>query len=172
MCKRKSSRGFTLLELLVVISIVFILAGLLFPLTKTILSKAEEAVCASHLRNLWLAFSTRINDGQGWPQVPENISIGSIAGQRWWIEMSKESMGIPEKTWQCPTIARSIRSTNSSQQNLISYMPTIFDSKPETPNMSRQMPWFVEIGSVHGTAPKMVAADGAVVSAGTTPKPQ
>lgn len=73
---RSGSRGFTLIELMVVISIIAILAALLFPAVSGAKKQGEIATCKSNLRQLDVAanlFSTD-NDGEmpmpytGWDQ--------------------------------------------------------------------------------------------------------
>jgi len=55
-------RGFTLLELLMVIAIIAILAALLLPGIEKVRRKSREANCASHLRQQGLAFHYYRND--------------------------------------------------------------------------------------------------------------
>lgn len=49
---RYHSRGFMLVELLVVIAVIGLLAGLLFPALRSARQKADTAKCANHLRQL------------------------------------------------------------------------------------------------------------------------
>ena len=159
--------GISLLEVLVVISLILILVGLLVPNFESIRVRAEGVVCTSRLRNLWGVFSSNLQDGLVWPQVPQGIQIGSIQEQQWWLDYSSNSMGMTAKDWSCPTIKRSARTTNSSDQAcLISYLPTLFDSKPNTPFKWPAMPWFTEIGNAHGNGNLLIRTDGAVVSSG------
>ena len=60
--------GFTLVELLVVIGIIAILAGVAFMATPMALQRAYCAGCASHMRSLGIAFIEYANDNDG--QLP------------------------------------------------------------------------------------------------------
>ena len=162
--------AFTVIEMLVVVAILGILAALLFPNFQYILVRAEGVVCTEKLRNLYAAFSSSLNDGNGWPQVPAGIQIGSTAEQQWWIDSSSNTMGLKSNDWQCPTLSRSMKnSSNTLQQSLICYLPTLFDNIPGTPRNWSAMPWFTEIANVHGSGNLMIRADGSVIpsSAGT-----
>ncbi len=65
-----SRRGFTLIELIVVIAIIAILAAILFPAFAKAREKARQISCASNMRQLGLAFMqyTQDND-EGLPNV-------------------------------------------------------------------------------------------------------
>lgn len=155
--------GFTLIEFLVVILILGILVALAFPNIAAFQAKAEGVVCMGRLRNLWTAFSAPLNDGNGWPQLPEDTKIGSVAEQQWWLNYSSNNMGLSSNDWQCPTIVRAERSgTNSQVPSLICYLPTLFDAKPMTPRNWPRMPWFTESQGVHGAGILSVRADGSV----------
>ena len=55
-------KGFTLVELLVVMGIVAVLAALLFPVLTTALGKAKQTQCMSNLRQLGLALHMYVMD--------------------------------------------------------------------------------------------------------------
>ena len=55
-------RGFSLIELLVVISIIGLLAGMLLPALKQARESARTALCASNLRQLGLATQMYVDD--------------------------------------------------------------------------------------------------------------
>ena len=61
----KTPRGFTLLELLVVITIIGVLAGLIFPVLKTARASARTAACLGNLRQVALAIQFYVNDHDG-----------------------------------------------------------------------------------------------------------
>lgn len=155
--------AFTLVEVLVVIFIIGILAVIVFPNISALQAKAEGVVCTGRLRNLWIAFSAPMNEGNAWPQLPTNITIGSVDEQKWWLEYSSNSLGLTPHDWTCPTIARYQRTaTNGHQPALIDYLPTLFDANPMSPKNWPRMPWFTEIQAAHGEGMLSVRADGSV----------
>ena len=156
--------AFTLVELLAVISILAVLMVLIIPAISQFLPKAEQAICVSHLRNLWIAFSPCATDPSGWPQLPKDIKPGSLDEQKWWIDYSTNYLGMAKKNWLCPGIERTTRNSKSSERPfIINYLPTLFDSLPGTPNKWPSMPWFTEIGNIHGQGNLSVRCDGMVI---------
>jgi len=156
--------AFTLVEVVVVVVIILILVALVGPNIQNAMARTEGIVCTGKLRNLWNYFSGSLQDGQGWPQVPAGVPIGSVQEQQWWLDYSSSTMGLRSNAWQCPTITRSTRSTNGSMQSFpISYLPTLFDAKPETPYKWPSMPWFMEVGNAHGNGNLIIRGDGAVI---------
>jgi prepilin-type N-terminal cleavage/methylation domain-containing protein len=62
---RTRSRGFTLLELLVVISIIALLMGLLLPSLRNAREQSKQLVCKKNLSNIWrgvVAYAVEYND--------------------------------------------------------------------------------------------------------------
>jgi Tfp pilus assembly protein FimT len=157
-------KAFTLVELLALVGIVGILLALLLPAAAKILPKADEIVCISHLHNLWLAFSPCATDPAGWPQLPKDVTPGTIQEQQWWLDYSSNNLGLSKSDWTCPTIARAaLHASAQNQGPLISYLPTLFDSKVGTANRWPTMPWFSEIGNIHGQGNLVVRTDGAIL---------
>jgi hypothetical protein len=153
-----------LVELMVVMVVVGILVTILIPNFNVIRNRVDTAVCISRLRGLYTAFSTYLSDGRGWPQVPGGVGIGSTAEQEWWRDMSVSEMGLSVKSWQCPAIVRAAKDRKTHvQATPISYLPTLFDPRPTTPMAWPEMPWFIEIGNVHGNGNLMIRTDGAVL---------
>jgi prepilin-type N-terminal cleavage/methylation domain-containing protein len=161
--KNQPRGAFTLVELLVVMVIVGILIVLTFPNFTALRNKAEGVVCMGRLRGLWTAFSSNLNDGNPWPQLPTNITVGTQGEQQWWLDYSATNLNLTSNDWQCPTVVRNQKSlTNNQQISLISYLPTLFDSKPLSPKNWPRMPWFTEIQGGHGSGVLSVRADGSV----------
>ena len=62
-------RGFTLVELLVVIAIIATLAGIGFPLFRSMRGRSQEAACLNNLRSLGVAVQSYIQEHQD--RLPE-----------------------------------------------------------------------------------------------------
>ncbi len=75
MCNRKKSKtrrrnAFTLLELLMTISLIALLAGLIFPALETLRKQVASTTCASNLRQIGLAVLQKVQDnGNIYPLV-------------------------------------------------------------------------------------------------------
>ena len=157
---RRAARAFTLLEMLAAVSIVLILVATIYPVLEKISPRAEMVVCINNLRNLHTAFSSYAIEG--WPQIPKGIALGSNEEQRWWIEQTKKDLGLPEKTWLCPTITRLFKASSEADRPIIHYLPTPFSAQPSKANKNAQMPWFIEIGNAHGSGNLLVRQNGPV----------
>ena len=70
--------GFTLVELLFVIVIIAILAGLLMPATGGARQQANSIVCAQNLRNIGVACQAYLQD----PQFHLSVHRAAAAGHR------------------------------------------------------------------------------------------
>ena len=70
-------RGFTLVELLVVISIIALLIALLLPALGEARTAAKSSVCKSQLRQLAIAMTSYLNDNQGLYPLYDHNSIAN-----------------------------------------------------------------------------------------------
>ena len=87
MSRLHNSKGFTLIDLLVVIAIVAILAALLLPALQRAKESARQTVCAGHLSQLGRAFAQYVNEYGGYlPPVggiiPLRMTMTEMAASR------------------------------------------------------------------------------------------
>ena len=91
--------AFSLVELLVVISLIALLIGLILPALSRARSVAKQTVCQSRLRQWGLAFETYAVENDGfYPHIDGLDRDGSIADQFGWVDMLPPLMG--EKSWR------------------------------------------------------------------------
>ncbi len=79
--RRSRPAGFTLVELLIVIAILAILAGLLLPAFAQAKSRAQRAQCQSNLRQIDLGTAMYANDYNGRMPVAAPQELGGPAGR-------------------------------------------------------------------------------------------
>lgn len=79
----KSSRnGFTIIELLVVLSIIVVLAGIVYAASGRIRENGRQTVCLSNLKQMGMALSMYCQDADIWDKpsemekIPDNLSTG------------------------------------------------------------------------------------------------
>jgi prepilin-type N-terminal cleavage/methylation domain-containing protein len=154
-------RGFTLVELLVVVLIITLLAAILFPIGTNMLDRYETGVCMSNMRNLIPPLRAYIEEKGHWPQEPESAKINDEAHEDWWIK-ELEPYDLTERSWQCPTLRRKISSKSPEGRPRLHYSPTLFDDKPITPFKWSTQPWFIEIGNMHGRGAFICFPDGSI----------
>ncbi len=69
------ARLFSLIELLVVIGIIAILAGLLFPMLSNVRARAKKTSCMGNLRQLGIAVNTYVANSDGF--LPVCVRVGN-----------------------------------------------------------------------------------------------
>ncbi|MEO5917551.1 MAG: type II secretion system protein [Luteolibacter sp.] len=55
-------RGFTLVEMIIVVAIIATLLGIGFPMTRSVINKSREATCLNNLRSLGVALQTYLQE--------------------------------------------------------------------------------------------------------------
>ena len=95
LCGRRSQRGFTLIELMIVISIIIILISVSVPLYQQSIVRAREAVLRDNLFTLRSVIEQFTLDKQRAPQTLEELVSANYLRQ-----IPKDPMTNSSDTWQ------------------------------------------------------------------------
>jgi len=161
-----SPRAFTLIELLLVMSIIALLLTITVPLFGVLRAKAGGAVCISNLRTLHTAFNVYMQDHNGvWPQYPTPEGFENEVDEwRFWADTMKE-YGVGRKHWICPTDGDTVQADKKKRHDdfIGSYSVTPFDENPGSA-LKWKTPWIIERGGFHGgnDGPNMLMPDGTI----------
>ena len=103
---RRSERGFTLIELILVISIIALLATLIFPATTILVERAQNTKCMNNLRQIGVSAHLAANDNDNrYPKIevdPENPIYQPEDGAKS-MQEALGPYGVSDKVLQCPT---------------------------------------------------------------------
>jgi len=119
MSQTKPSRGFTLIEILVVIGIVAVLIGILIPVLSSARKTAKSAVCMSNMRQLATATTSYQNDNnRHFPQPSRDNGITSDPDKAVWYNALDYYVGNSPKSG----------ATNDRNDNAYKQDPIWFDA--------------------------------------------
>jgi prepilin-type N-terminal cleavage/methylation domain-containing protein len=111
---RSRRRGFTLVELLVVIGIIAVLVGLLFPMLRRVRGDADRVKCASQLHQLGVAFAAYANANKGylpewggWHSYPDGSSVDDDEGEAWTERLAPYYVPPDSAVYTCPSFGES-----------------------------------------------------------------
>ena len=158
-------RGFTLLELTIVIAIVAILAILSVPIVSNLRARAQRVQCVANLKSLAVGANLYLQQNNDiWPQIhaPAAAEPTEDFANAWIAAL--EPFSVPRKTWICPTIQAALENPDYSTPDVarIDYIATPFDDKPGTSHEWPRQPWFIETGDVHGKGNLIIFTDGSI----------
>ena len=156
----KSSKGISLLELLVTVTIVAILASIAVAISGKFIERAKKVKCISRMRGLHSGFVAYIQEHGHWPQIPEGELTEDEFFRIFFVAM--EPYGVSEEYWLCPSDEDMLKYTDIEEDKFYgSYIPTPFDDKSATPFRWNQ-PWVIERGDFHGGGGHMLMPDGSI----------
>lgn len=113
MKKTKNNTGFTLVELLVVITVISILASFILPAIKSAREAAVSSVCQGYLKQFGYALLMYTNEWNGY--VPEAFLSGDIG---WQDALQPYTKGVPFSSGQNPVGVYSCPSGNPEKNPL------------------------------------------------------
>jgi prepilin-type N-terminal cleavage/methylation domain-containing protein len=161
--RRPAPSGFTLLELMIVLTIIAILSTLLIPVYGHLRERAQKVACIANLRSLYVGADVYVQREGHWPQIFLSSYGSKEDFANAWVAALAPS-GISRKNWICPTIQQSLGAPDYSEpaHARIDYISTGFDDKATSPHQWPKQPWFIETGNVHGNGNLIIFTDGSI----------
>jgi len=161
--RRMKKRGFTLLQLMLVMVIIAVLASVMFPLTGALRRRAEKAKCMSNLTTLGVALNVYVQDNGKWPQVPSKAMESQEDMWAWWMAtFEAKPYEIQRRTWVCPSVLANLGEVKDKDIKLGSYAPCMFDASSANRPYEWRQPWLVESGDHHGGGALYLMPDGSI----------
>jgi prepilin-type N-terminal cleavage/methylation domain-containing protein/prepilin-type processing-associated H-X9-DG protein len=124
---RRRTQGFTLIEMLVTISIIVLLVGLLLPVLSGAREAAKRTVCLSNLRQIGGAITFYSDDHQG--RIPEVQTIPVDPYAPTIMSELKQYLPQPE-IWHCPSDRELYAQMGTSYEYFIGFYFTMIDIRP------------------------------------------
>jgi len=173
MTMRRTSKAFTLVELLVVIGIIALLISMLLPVLNKARAAAQNVVCMSNLRQTSICFMFFASDNKDHLPASEafygaplpSAQFPGYSGPSWtnaWINWSVATRQYLANKWDSPTpqvyICPSIKGFIGSAD----YGYTV--NGQLMPDVSWGSPWGAKVGKIKHAATKCVMFDGKLIT--------
>ncbi len=110
----RTSRGFTLVELLVVISIIALLLGIMLPALGAVRAASRRAACAANLHGIGIGFRVYLDENDDIMPVASAMPSQALVNEPRIVDVLAEHVTMPE-AFQCPAdTARPFHGTEGS----------------------------------------------------------
>jgi prepilin-type N-terminal cleavage/methylation domain-containing protein/prepilin-type processing-associated H-X9-DG protein len=159
----RARKGFTLVELLVVVAIIAILAGILYPVFSQARAKAQQTACAANVKQLGTAIQIYVQDyDETFPPVyidPANRTIpdSTLVDRPEWKGLSWTERVYPyvknEEIFKCKSdpAAAQRNPVNARFLNSYAYNP-LFGTQPDPVNAAKLAPGALTLAQLNNAA--------------------
>jgi prepilin-type N-terminal cleavage/methylation domain-containing protein len=169
----RSRRGFTLLELMLVIALIAVLVMMSWRGYGVYVKKADSVACTVKMRNMGVALQSYLVDKQTWPQedVLNDANGNPPPADKlwdWWYKELKQ-FGVYRDDWYCPAEMRKKPKDSKSddEEDATGFKPEIKDPSYITAKFSygtvsataHFQPWITESADWHGTGMNKLMPD-------------
>lgn len=159
--ERRERLAFTILELMTVIVVIGILMIMVFSVTAALRNKAERGRCVNNLQGLYAAGASYLTDHESWPQIPVTDTEDPNFARAWMAAF--RPYHIAEVNWICGAVQKALSTAMTNPDDpRIDYLPTSFDSRPNSPWRFPTHPWFIERANMHGDGNLIIFTNGQI----------
>ena len=141
----RKKRGFSLTEMLVVMSICIISAALLVPFLLRSREEARCITCKNNLKNVGMAFHMIVPEREGY-FTNSYYDIAKVNAREWWVGLKEDSAQLDPlmkadigSNLVCPSAKGYVQTLWGSTENANVQVPTTYAYNVEMPIIARNM---------------------------------
>src|SRR5690348_10783248 len=101
-CSARTMRGFTVIDLLVLVAIIGIIAALMLPALARAKASAKSAACKSNFRQIGLALSLYVDDFAQYPWSQARVTNGGAMSFVSWVDLLRPYCCSNDNVFRCP----------------------------------------------------------------------